>query len=208
MERVREPFNSLTHLAGAVLILLVAIYLVVANLAHPLAALGFGIFGLTATLLFAASGIYHWGTESNKWLRRFDHAAIYMMIAGTYTPVCLLALGSPTQWVVLTLQWLLALIGVSVSLAKDRTPTALRLTLYLTMGWMVVAVFGDLVSHSGIAPAAWLIGGGVAYTVGAVIYAIKKPNPWPRRVGSHGLWHVFVLAGAACHAVVMFVLPT
>jgi len=137
-----------------------------------------------------------------------DHCAIYVMIAGSYTPIALLALPNPTQQVVLAIQWGLALIGVVVAATREKTPTPLRLTLYLVMGWMIVALIPQLRMGMPVSGIAWMVAGGVSYTVGAVVYASKKPTLWPGKFGFHELWHVFVLGGAICHFVVMAILSS
>lgn len=206
-KRIREPFNAISHLAGAILIALGTVFLVLGNLPTPVAWISFIIFGAGAVFLFSSSAAYHWGSENKTWLQRLDHSAIYVMIAGTYTPISLLALPSPEKWIVLASQWALALTGVLVTVTRDKTPTWLRLTLYLVMGWMVVAFLSSLRSLAPVQTIAWLFAGGLAYTVGAVVYATKRPKLWPGKFSSHELWHLFVLGGAACHFMVMISLP-
>ncbi len=206
--KIREPFNALSHLAGAVLLGLGSVVLVLTSLASPLAAVAFAIFGLGAVFMFTSSSLYHWLKLDHQWLQRMDHCAIYVMIAGSYTPIALLALPSPTQQIVLAIQWGLALIGVVVAATREKTPTPLRLTLYLVMGWMIVALIPQLRAGMPVSGIAWMVAGGVSYTVGAVVYASKKPTLWPGKFGFHELWHVFVLGGAICHFVVMTILST
>lgn len=202
-KKPREPFNTYSHLAGALLSALGMIYLVITHLTQPTALISFLVFGLGCIFLYTSSTIYHWLSLDRPWLQRLDHSAIYVMIAGSYTPICLLALSEPTKWIVLSLQWGLALFGVILSLTRDKTPTPIRLTLYLVMGWMVIAFTGDFLANSGLTPLIYLFAGGLAYTLGAVVYSTKKPNPLPQSFGSHGLWHLFVLTGTLCHFGVM-----
>ena len=204
--RIREPFNALSHLAGAILLGLGSIVLVISAISDPMAALAFAIFGLGAVFMFTSSSLYHWLKLDYQWLQRMDHCAIYVMIAGSYTPIALLALPSPTQLIVLAIQWGLAVIGVVVAATREKTPTPLRLTLYLVMGWMIVALIPQLRMGMPVSGIAWMVAGGVSYTVGAVVYASKKPTLWPGKFGFHELWHVFVLGGAICHFVVMVIL--
>lgn len=135
-----------------------------------------------------------------------DHCAIYLMIAGTYTPVSLLAIGGTTGYIVLAIQWLLATIGVVATLTMTKPPTWLRLVLYLVMGWMVLPFVGVLLTKIPAIAIWWMIGGGLSYTVGTVVYASKRPKLWPGKFSSHELWHLFVVAGAACHFAVMLYL--
>jgi len=204
--KIREPFNALSHLAGAVLLGLGSVVLVLTSLASPLAAVAFAIFGLGAVFMFTSSALYHWLRSEHQWLRRMDHAAIYVMIAASYTPIALLGLPKVTGIVVLALQWGMALVGVIVSSTREKTPTALRLTLYLLMGWMMVGLIPQLLATTSVATLSWISAGGLFYTVGSVVYATKRPKLWPGKFGFHELWHVFVLGGALCHLVVMITL--
>ena len=200
---IREPFNALSHLVGAILALIGMIYLLVVARTDARAMVGFGVYGLLTILLFGSSAAYHWSHRAGHFLRKMDHTAIYLVIAGTYTPVCLLGLpDGPGLWV-LALQWTLATIGLVATFALQKPPTWLRLTLYLVMGWMALPLAGLLVRQISPAGFAWIVAGGLAYTLGCIVYASKRPNPWPGKFGSHEIWHLFVLAGGACHFVVM-----
>ncbi|MFZ4507383.1 MAG: PAQR family membrane homeostasis protein TrhA [Fimbriimonas sp.] len=204
--RIREPFNALSHLVGAVLTAIGASYLVLLHQGVFLAWFGFAIYGVMATTLFAASAAYHWSVAGEHALRKFDHASIYLMIAGTYTPVCLLAMQGSTRITVLSIEWGFALIGIAATFVMAKPPTWLRLTLYLVMGWITLPILGSLASVVSWTGVAWMLAGGLVYTLGTVVYAAKRPNPWPDTFGSHGLWHLFVVGGAACHFVLMFYL--
>jgi hemolysin III len=203
---LREPFNTWSHLLPAVLLLLGGGLLVMQPEATALERAAFGVYGFCAVLLFSASASYHWADVSYRWLQKLDHSAIYLMIAGTYTPLCLVGLPSPIGLNLLVLQWLLALIGIATTASMEKPPTWLRLVLYLVMGWMVLPLAGMLINQLGGAAFAWVVAGGLAYTVGTVFYGLKKPDLWPEKFGYHGLWHLFVIAGAACHFVFMFYL--
>jgi hemolysin III len=199
----REPFNAISHLVGAILGLAGMVYLLVLSRTDPRAMIGFGIYGLLTVLLFGSSAAYHWSHRGSELLRKLDHTAIYLMIAGTYTPVCLLGLPGMPGVVVLALQWSLAVIGLVATVTMRKPPTWLRLTLYLVMGWMALPLAGMIVREASPATFAWIVAGGLAYTLGCVIYAAKRPNPWPGRFGFHEIWHLFVLAGGICHFAVM-----
>lgn len=190
-------------MVGAVFMAVGTIVLVVGSIPNPVAILSFIIFGLAATFLFTSSTVYHSVSLDRAWLQRMDHSSIYVMIAGSYTPICLLALPEPQKWIVLGLQWGLALFGVLVSATREKTPTWLRLLLYLGMGWMLIFVIGHLDPRITPQTIAWLVAGGLAYTIGSVVYGTKRPKLWPGKFSSHELWHLFVLGGAACHFVVM-----
>lgn len=200
---IREPFNALSHLIGAVLMLTGLAFLIWRSHGNPEASISFAIYGILTTMLFAASAAYHWSHREGLFLRRFDHAAIYFMIAGTYTPICILGLDRSFGWVVLALEWSMAAIGVTATFTMTKPPTWLRLTLYLGMGWMMLPLLGALSQRVSSGGLVWTFAGGLAYTIGTVVYASKRPDPWPGRFGFHEIWHLFVLAGCACHFVLM-----
>jgi len=203
MAQIREPFNAISHLIGAVFIGIGTIFLIFGAIPNPLAIVAYIIFGLGGIFMFTSSTLYHWLKLDYQWLQRMDHSAIYVMIAGSYTPICLLALPKPEGYVVLALQWTLAIFGVIVAATREKTPTWLRLTLYLGMGWMLVAVFGQFVKVVPPAAIAWVTAGGLSYTIGAIVYGTKRPKLWPGKFSSHELWHLFVLGGAGCHFATM-----
>jgi hemolysin III len=125
--------------------------------------------------------------------------AIYLLIAGSYTPLCLLVLRGRLGLTLLGVEWALAAIGIGVALLWRGAPVWVRLVLYLGMGWLVVLAFGSVL-HALPAPAIpWMIAGGLSYSIGAVVFATNKPHLWPGRFSAHDLWHVFVLSGSACH---------
>lgn len=205
---IREPFNAISHLLGAVLMVSGMAYLLSHSQGNVEALASFSIYGVLTTMLFAASATYHWSNRGGIWLQRFDHAAIYFMIAGTYTPICFLGLDRPTGWVVFGLEWIMAAIGVIATFTLTKPPTWLRLTLYLCMGWMMLPLIGKLSEHVSQTGVIWTFAGGLAYTIGTVIYATKRPNPWPGKFASHEIWHLFVLAGCACHFGLMLALAS
>src|SRR5215216_5287615 len=193
-KRLREPVNGLTHAAGGLLAALgLGVLLATAWSAGRIDQLvAFGVFGLSLIALYAASALYHLLPLSPSGvarLRKLDHMAIFVLIAGTYTPFCLLALGSGWGWGLLTLVWSLALCGVSLKIFWMGVPRWLSVALYLGMGWVLA--------------------GGLVYSAGALVYGLKRPNPVPEVFGFHELWHLFVLAGSACHfwAVLRYIAP-
>jgi hemolysin III len=208
--RLREPVNSVTHLAGALLALIGAVVLVaMAN--DPWRKVAFAIYGGSLVLLFAASTLLHAlpvGAAAMRRLRILDHAAIFLLIAGTYTPVALITLreGYPAwAWSLLGVVWALATMGVFFKVAWIGAPRWLSTGLYLGMGWLVLVGVVPLVRALPAAGLWWLALGGAFYSVGAVIYGTKRPDPLPGVFGYHEIWHLFVLAGAACHYVLMLV---
>jgi hemolysin III len=199
----REPVSGLTHLAGALLAIVALCILTVraalyGDIWHMVS---FTIFGVTMFLMFASSSLYHLthGSEDLlRWLNRFDHMAIFLLIAGTYTPVCLIGLGNDTGVILCIAAWILAFAGVLMKLFWIDAPRWLSTLIYILMGWMVVAAGPQLLQIPGHT-LAWLAAGGVLYTIGALIYATEWPDPLPGWFGHHEIWHLFVIAGVFCH---------
>jgi len=192
----REPVNTYTHAAGAVGALVGLAGLVYLAGSDPLKLAAALVFGLTMFLMYTASAGYHAariGERGLAWLRKLDHAAIFLFIAGSYTPVLLTLLNGPARWGWLGLVWGLAALGIALKLWKMTAPRWLSTLSYLGLGWL--AVF--LVPQLQLPPAAlgWLLASGAFYSLGALVYALKKPNL--PRLGFHELWHLFVLGGSA-----------
>ncbi len=169
----------------------------------PRPAVAAAVYGLALTAQFGVSALYHrpsWGTRARLLMRRLDHAAIFLLIAGTYTPVCLLLPGSAGR-TLLAAVWAGALAGMILSAAWPLAPKWLMAGLAIALGWAVVPVLPAL--HAAIGPGglALLLSGGVAYTVGAVVYASRRPDPFPRVFGYHEVFHALVIVAAVCHYV-------
>jgi hemolysin III len=163
-------------------------------------------------LLYLASALYHLLPVSPRNLERlriFDHVGIYLLIAGTYTPICLVPLRGGWGWSLLGVIWGLAVFGCAIEIGWRKAPQWLGLVLYLLMGWLAVIAMGPITKTLPAAAVGWLVAGGVVYTLGAVVYALERPRLWPGIFGPHDLWHIFVLGGSACHFVLMllFVVP-
>lgn len=202
----REPFSGLSHLGGAVMSVLGLIVLLVLSRGKPWHTLGFAIYGGSLIVLYLASGLYHSLHVSERHLNRlmrFDHSAIFLLIAGTYAPLCLVPLRSGWGLSLLGAEYLLAAIGIGCVLLFNSKPEWLRVVLYLGMGWLALLALPSLWATLPRSALYWLIGGGVLYTVGTVFYATNWPRLWPGKFGAHDLWHVFVLGGSACHFVLM-----
>lgn len=203
-KKLREPVSGLTHLLGVLLSIIGLILLVFqavqsGNLTHILA---FSIYGISLILLYLASSLYHLLPVSEKAiirLKKFDHMMIYVLIAGTFTPFTLIALHGEMKWGLFTTVWVLAFIGIIVKLLWINAPRWLSTSFYLGMGWLGVVMFPELIHRFSIDGVYWIALGGLFYTVGAVIYAIKKPDPFPKIFGFHEIWHIFVLLGSFCH---------
>jgi hemolysin III len=172
----------------------------------------FGIFGLSLIALYSASTLYHLLPLSPAGiarLRRVDHMAIFVLIAGTYTPFCLLALDGAWRMGLLSVIWVLAMCGVSFKVFWMGAARWLSVALYLGMGWVAVIAAPALLRAVPVGGMAWVLGGGLTYSAGALVYGLKRLNPVPGVFGFHELWHLFVVAGSACHfwAVLHYVAP-
>jgi hemolysin III len=199
--RIREPVNGLSHLLGLVLAASGTLFLLgVAERPEQLTA--FSIYGGTLILLYTASTLYHTLSLSERPLRALrtvDHIAIYFLIAGTYTPIALLTLNSRLGWTLLAIVWLIAAAGIPFKLYFLDAPVWLSTATYLAMGYLALVALIPLLRAVSVSGVLWLAAGGLAYTVGAVIYSRQRPNPFPGSFGHHEIWHVLVLIGSACH---------
>jgi hemolysin III len=172
----------------------------------PLHTVGFAIYGVSLILLYSASALYHSLPVSERHLdslQRLDHSAIFLLIAGTYAPVCLVLLRGAWGWSLLTAEYVLAALGIVSVIAFKSRPDWLRVVLYLGMGWLALIALPALRAILSGAAMAWLLGGGILYTLGTVVYATDRPRLWPGRFGPHDLWHLFVMGGSACHFALM-----
>ncbi len=210
--RAKEPFSTYSHLLGVLLSIAGLVALVVESHGNPWRVAGFSVYGASLILLYSASTIYHWlplSPRGEDRLRRFDHIAIFVLIAGTYTPVCLVSLRGGWGWSIFGVVWAIALAGTVLKIVFDHLPNAVSAGLYVGMGWIAVVAVSPLMHHFPLQALAWLLAGGLAYTIGAVIYAVERPDPFPQAFGHHEIFHIFVLAGSALHFVFMarYVLP-
>jgi hemolysin III len=199
--RIREPFNGASHLIGLLLGGAGTVMLLrMAQGREQLVALS--IYGATLILLYGASTLYHTLSLTDRQLRalrRLDHIAIYFLIAGTYTPIALITPDSRLGWTLLATVWLIALAGVPFKLFYLDAPVWLSTSTYLLMGYLAMLALIPLARAVHLGGLMWLLSGGIAYTVGAVIYSRRRPDPFPGVFGHHEIWHVLVLIGSACH---------
>jgi hemolysin III len=204
--RIREPFSGLSHLVGAVLSVVgLAVLLILAH-GRPWHSLGYAIFGASLIVLYSASALYHSLHVSERGmvaLQRCDHGAIFLLIAGTYAPVCLVLLRNSLGLKLLAAEYALAAIGIVMVVAFKSKPEWLRVTLYLCMGWLAVMALPTLWRIMSPSALAWLVAGGLFYTIGVIFYATGRPRLWPGKFGAHDLWHLFVMGGSACHYIFM-----
>lgn len=199
---LEEKINVYSHALGFLVSFLGTLFLIrKAYLFGDIMQLvSFGIFGLSMMILFAASTLYHRALDPIKRarLRIFDHAAIYVLIAGTYTPFCLVTLPEKTGLIVFAVVWAFALIGISIKLFFTGRFSVLSTLMYLFMGWMVIFIIKPLVQNLDIGGLYWLFSGGLAYTLGAVLYSIKRIPL------NHACFHILVLFGSFCHYMAIY----
>lgn len=203
---LRDPFSGLSHLVAALLAAVGVVYILVAYPGATLIKISLLIYGLTLTGMFLASATYHLADVSLKTtlvLRRMDHAAIYLLIAGTYTPVCVYFFTGFWRWGLLGIIWSLAIAGVVVKVFYVNSRRWMNAGLYLIMGWLSVLAVREMLATMPAAALAWLVTGGVLFSLGAVIYSLKRPNLFPPVFGFHEMWHIFVILGCLSHFILI-----
>ncbi len=204
----REPASGLSHLVGALLSvagLILLLYVAITN-RDVWQIVSFSIFGASMILLYSASATYHLVNASEKAIRilqKIDHSMIFVLIAGTYTPICLTLLRGRLGYWLLALIWSCAAAGIVMKMFFFDIPRLLYTGVYLIMGWIAVFVIVPLYRAGGPLPLIWLLAGGLFYTAGGIIYAIKKPDILPGWLGFHEIFHIFVILGSAAHYVMI-----
>jgi hemolysin III len=211
-DKFRDPVSGLTHLGAAVLAVFglgALLWLGRDNLMKEISLL---VYGISVILLFSASATYHLVKASPQViqrLRKMDHSAIYLLIAGSYTPICLHFFEGFWRWGLLGIIWSMALIGIIVKLFVINAPRWVSAGIYLVMGWLSVMAVQEMLRAMPVGALVWLVLGGLFYTVGAVIYITKKMDFYPGVFGFHEVWHIFVILGSLSHFIVIagFVAP-
>ena len=203
LNRLEYPFRSLINISSALLSAVAVVLLVyrAATQGTVWHVVSFSIYGISLIALWTVSAIYHSLNATNKILERLDHAMIYFLIAGTYTPVCLIVLRGGWGWSLFGVNWGLAITGIVLKLVFRQPPrrvVILFFVFYILMGWLVVIAWVPLVRVLPEGGIFWLVLGGIFYTVGAAILNIKRFNFSPK-FGAHEIWHLFVMAGSFCH---------
>lgn len=207
---IREPGSAITHFIAWLLAVIAASPLIIKAAGNsPTATIAMIIFMASMILLYGASTAYHSVAVSDKVLkifRKIDHMMIFILIAGSYTPVCLIVLGGKMGYTLLALVWGIALVGMAVKAFWITCPKWFSSAIYIAMGWTCVLVFGPLWHTLPHAAFGWLLAGGIIYTVGGIIYALKLPifNSRHKNFGSHEIFHLFVMAGSICHFIFMY----
>ena len=205
--QVKDSISALTHFIGFLAV--IPVFICLLDLADTkLQQISFIVFGFSLLLLYGASTIYHTlkvSAEKTALLRRIDHMMIFVLIAGTYTPVCLVPLAGKWGTILLSAIWAIAIAGVFMKIFWMGAPRWLSTMIYVVMGWLSITAFVPLLKAVGWGGFGMLLGGGIAYTVGALIYALKKPNlAILKSFGFHEIFHVFVMIGSAFHIAFMF----
>ena len=208
MAKVRDLVSGLTHCIGAALSLVGLVLLIVFSAIYGNAyhVVSFTIFGVGLFLLYLFSTLYHWLNISEKGItvfRKFDHIMIYILIAASYTPVCLVSLRGPWGWSLFGVIWGLAVLGTILSAIWIKAPRAITTAIYIIMGWAVIIAIYPLIQvfkeANSLQSLIWLVAGGIFYTIGGIIYALKIPKTKWKGFGFHEIFHIFVMLGSACH---------
>ena len=213
---IKEPGSAITHFIGMLMAIFAAVPLLIkaANEPSRIYIISLAIYAASLILLYAASTSYHTfdiSPKVNTILKKVDHMMISVLIAGSYTPVCLLVLKGRTGIILLSIVWAIAIAGILIKAFWVYCPKWVSSVLYIGMGWTCVLAFTQILNNMSPAAFGWLLAGGIIYTAGGVIYALKLPifNSKHKNFGSHEIFHLFVMGGSACHFVVMyaFLLP-
>ncbi len=208
---IKEPGSAITHFIGMVMAFFASVPLLIRAAAQPqkIYIVAMSIYAASLILLYAASTTYHTfdiSEKTNTILKKIDHMMISVLIAGSYTPVCLLALKGRIGIILLSIVWAIAIAGILIKAFWVYCPKWVSSVLYIGMGWTCVLAFTQLLDNLSPAAFGWLLAGGIIYTVGGVIYALKLPlfNSRHKNFGSHEIFHLFVMGGSACHFIVMY----
>lgn len=208
---IKDPGSAITHFIGMLMAIFAAVPLIIkaANEPSRIYLISIIIYAASLILLYAASTTYHTFNKSEKintLLKKIDHMMISVLIAGSYTPICLLVLGGKTGFILLSVVWGIAILGILIKAFWVYCPRWVSSALYIGMGWTCVLAFTQILNSMSPAAFGWLLAGGVIYTAGGVIYALKLPvfNLRHENFGSHEIFHLFVMGGSACHFIVMY----
>tara|TARA_B100001079_G_scaffold271730_1_gene290777 strand:- start:2811 stop:3476 length:666 start_codon:yes stop_codon:yes gene_type:complete len=207
--RIKEPFSAISHAIGAMLAILALILLILESInpIKPWHIVTFSVFCSGMFLLYTASAIYHWLPVAPKYVKKLqilDHAMIHVLIAATYTPVCLIPLRGVWGWSLFGVIWGLTIFGILLKIFWKNLPGWFSITFYIFMGWLVVIAIWPMIQTLQVGALVWIFVGGFFYTVGAIIHGIKKPNPIPNVFGAHDIFHVCVLLGSFAHFMCMY----
>ena len=210
---IKDPGSAITHFVGMLMAIFAAIPLLIqaAKERDSVYLISLTVYAISMVLLYAASTTYHTfdiSKKVNTILKKIDHMMIFVLIAGSYTPICLLVLDRNVGIPLLMLVWGIAIVGILIKAFWVYCPKWVSSVLYIGMGWTCVLAFGQMLNGLSRAEFGWLLAGGIIYTIGGIIYALKLPifNMKHKNFGSHEIFHLFVMGGSACHFVVMYLL--
>lgn len=208
---LKDPASAITHIIGSAVAFVASIPLIIhsAITSDSLHTISLAIFSLSLVLLYTASSLYHSidATDTiNRRLKKFDHMSISILIAGTYTPICLIVLDKHTGRILITAIWLMALASILLKAFWVYCPKWVSSIIYIAMGWMCIFAFPQLVSSLPTAAFVWLLAGGIIYTLGGILYALKLPlfNQLHKNFNSHDIFHLFCLGGSFCHFIMIY----
>lgn len=210
-KHIKDPGSAITHFIGMLMAIFAAVPLLIkaANEPSRIYLISLTIYVLSMVLLYGASTTYHTldlSEKVNTILKKIDHMMIFVLIAGSYTPICLLVLKGKTGNMMLALVWGIAIIGILIKALWVFCPKWVSSVLYIGMGWTCVLAFTQILNSLTRAEFGWLLAGGIIYTIGGIIYALKLPifNNKHKNFGSHEIFHLFVMGGSACHFILMY----
>lgn len=210
---IKEPGSAITHFIGMLMAIFAAVPLLIKAAHEPsrIYVISLAVYSASMILLYAASTTYHTfdiSAKINTILKKWDHMMISILIAGSYTPICLLVLKGKTGLILLAIVWSFAIVGILIKAFWVYCPKWISSVLYIGMGWTCVLAFTQILNSMSRTSFIWLLTGGIIYTVGGIIYALKLPifNSKHKNFGSHEIFHLFVMGGSMCHFVVMYAL--
>ena len=210
---IKEPGSAITHFIGMLMAIFAAVPLLIKAAHEPsrIYVISLAVYSASMILLYAASTTYHTfdiSAKINTILKKWDHMMISVLIAGSYTPICLLVLKGKTGLILLAIVWSFAIVGILIKAFWVYCPKWVSSILYSGMGWTCVLAFTQILNSMSRTSFIWLLTGGIIYTVGGIIYALKLPifNSKHKNFGSHEIFHLFVMGGSMCHFVVMYAL--
>jgi len=211
-KKIKDPGSAITHFIGMLMAIFAATPLLIKAGREPdrIHLISLSIFIISMILLYAASTLYHTldiSEKVNQILKKLDHLMIFILIAGSYTPICLIVLGGKTGIRLFLLVWGIAIFGIILKCFWINCPKWFSSVLYISMGWVCVLAFTQIINALPTAAFALLLAGGIIYTIGGVIYALKLPffNSRHKNFGSHEIFHLFVMGGSVCHFIMMYI---
>ncbi|MGL6199126.1 MAG: PAQR family membrane homeostasis protein TrhA [Lachnospiraceae bacterium] len=211
-KHIKEPGSAITHFIGMLMAIFAAVPLLIKAAGEPsrLYLISAAVYVISLILLYAASTSYHTfdlSERANTLLKKIDHMMIFILIAGSYTPICLITLGGRTGKILLAIVWSFAIVGILFKAFWVYCPKWVSSVLYIGMGWTCVLAFSKILNAMSTAAFGWLLAGGIIYTVGGIIYALKLPifSKLSKNFGIHEIFHLFVMGGSICHFIVMYV---